>query len=671
VLVLDELTADQARGLGPETPEARDNAVLSRWLRAHELGARPSGETYPDGETGSALDLRRERLADVFREENALLTPIAGQLAARGLVAIVADPDGVILSSHGGGTFIDPAARVRLVCGARWSEDARGTNAIGTAIAEARPVAVLGSAHFEERNHGLFCYATPVRDAYGDLIAVLDVTGPMIAHDPAVGVAVQAAGAGLERALRAISYAQAGSSVLRSIERLIMCSGTPAFLAEPQGALRIVNDAARAELGVTHQTSLTCERVFGASYTDLVRLALDGKGTRFESGGRVFDVELDPIFGAQGRALAVTIHLFPRTPVRPLGRLSRPRSEPPPSASMAVAQPTPISTPVISTPVSTRGGQPMSPAFEEIASADPEVDRAKSDAARFASTALPLLLLAETGTGKELFARAVHRASPSARGPFIPVNCGAFTPSLLESELFGYAPGAFTGASRTGAEGKLSAAHGGTLFLDEVAEMPDALQAALLRVLEDGTFTPVGDARSRKVSFRLICATCRDLPGLVSAGKFRQDLFYRIYGACVKIPPLRDRADRLWLAQTLLSRIAPGKALATDAAHFIEEHDWPGNVRELKSALAHAVALSGPRTLLAHEDFPRPLLPSPRSTPKVGATGGSRKEVLEAAFRQALDACDGNVSRAAEKLGVARSTLYRAGFPAGQRPRGR
>lgn len=656
MLVLDERTAERARA---EDANELENPVLSRWRRALALGARAEGNAYPDGETGSALDLRRERLADVFREESALLDPISAGLAARALVAIVADPEGVIVSTHGGGAFMDPAARVRLVCGARWTEEVRGTNAIGTAIVERRPVAVLGSAHLEERNHGLFCYATPVHDAYGELACVLDVTGPMAAHDPAVGVAVQAAGAGLARALRAIAFAQAGTSVIRSIERLVMCSHAPAFLAEPDGAIRVVNDAARAELAISRGAPLTCERVFGASYNQLLDLACAGERPLFETRGggheasdsraargRVFDVMLDPIMGTNGRALAIAVHLTARiapTFQPPLGQFTRRRSEPP----------APPSTPV------------LPDAFAEVASRDPEVDRAKGSAARFAETTLPVLLLAETGTGKELFARAIHRASPCARGPFVPVNCGAVTKGLLESELFGYAPGAFTGASRGGAEGKLAAAHGGTLFLDEVAEMPEALQAALLRVLEDGTFTPVGDARPRKATFRLICATCRDLPALVSSGAFREDLFYRIYGASVSIPPLREREDRVWLARTLLARLSPGKDLDADAEQWVMEHDWPGNVRELLSAVAHAAALAGPRALVRREDFPRPLLPRKR---RGGAPAiASRKQIVADAFQEALDACDGNVSRAAEKLGVARSTLYRAGFPKGGR----
>ena len=605
--------------------------VRERWERAARLGLPTDSDAYPIGTDGADLAVRRDRLADVFREERAILEPIAAQLAARSLVAIVADPDGVILASRGGGEFVDPAARVRLVEGARWSEEARGTNAIGTAIVERRAVAVIGEAHYEERNRGLFCYATPVRDAYGEIVAVLDVTGSVRAHDPVVGVSVQAAGGALERALRAIAYARAGAGAIAAIERLVHRCGGPALLVEVNGVVRVMNGAARSALQVADE-GITCERVFGVPYSELQLLAMQGtRGMRFETRGVGYRVELDPIPGTTGRMLAVLVHLEPERAPGPLQR----RSTPPPPPLTHVA-------------------------FEGILARDEGVARAKEQAARFAATSLPVLLLAETGTGKELFARAIHRASPRASGPFVPLNCGSLAPTLLEAELFGYAPGAFTGASRSGSDGRLGAAHGGTLFLDEVAEMPDALQAALLRVLDDGVYNRVGEARARRVDFRLVCATCRDLPALVERGAFRRDLFYRIHGACVTIPALRHRVDRVWLAEALFEQLAPAATppLSEDAQAWIEAHDWPGNVRELKSAVAHALALATGATEVAREHFPRVLLPSEPRSSGDGAPK-TREQILRDAVDDTVRASAGNLSEAARRLGVARSTLYR------------
>ena len=286
------------------------------------------------------------------------------------------------------------------------------------------------------------------------------------------------------------------------------------------------------------------------------------------------------------------------------------------------------STPQSKSPSSTRSPSSHA-AFAPVFGTDAALVAAKDAATRFAATDLPVLLLAETGTGKELFARAIHAASSRATGPFVALDCGALVSGVLESELFGHAPSSFTGASRHGADGKIAAAHHGTLFLDEIAELPDAVQAALLRVLDHGgAHYRVGDTRPRTSDFRLVCATCRDLPELVERGVFRRDLFFRIHGACVSLPALRDRSDRTALAAELLKSVLPAvpsastsattaattaasaKAstdLSPGACRWIEQHDWPGNVRELNSALVHAVAMADGQTLL-EEHFPRVLV---------------------------------------------------------------
>jgi transcriptional regulator of acetoin/glycerol metabolism len=633
-------------------PEIADHPVLSRWTRAAGLGVRADAAAHPEGTTRADVDARRGRLEAVFREETSLLAPMADELSARSLVAIVADPDGVILLARGGGELLGEAARVRLVEGSSWSEAARGTNAIGTAIVERRRVAVVGRAHYEARNHGLFCYATPILDAYGELVAVLDVTGAAPEDSAAVGIAVQAAGSALERALRLRAYAAATAGGYAVIERMLHRSAAAALLIEAGGAVVAMNGAARAALGIaaTDTRALTVERVFGTTAEALRALAVapgPGRGARFETAAARYRLDFEPIAGPDGRVLSLLVYLEPEP-----GRA--PRVAPP--ASAAPTRPPPA---------------PLHPAFDAILGTDPELVAAKEMAARFAPTPLPLLLLAETGTGKELFARAAHAAGAHRAGAFVALNCGALTPGLLESELFGHAPGAYTGALRGGSEGKIAAAHGGTLFLDEIAEMPEALQATLLRVLEDGAYYRLGEARPRRADFRLVCATCRDLPALVGAGRFRRDLFFRIHGACVTIPPLRARADRVALARGLLAQLAAASGvscpeLADDALGWILEHTWPGNVRELKNALAHALVMGAGEPELGRASFPRVLLVDVKAAAEVkteapARDGGARtrEEILRVAVEDALRESGGNLSEAARRLGVARSTLYR------------
>jgi transcriptional regulator of acetoin/glycerol metabolism len=660
VLRLDEPGATLAarfHGGALARAEVTVHPVLSRWERAAELGVRADGDAHAEGTTAADLCDRRDRMDAVFREETSLLSPIADELSARSMVAIVADHEGVVLLARGGGEFVGEAARVRLVEGSRWSEATRGTNAIGTALAERRPVAVVGRAHYEERNQGLFCYATPIRDAYGEVVAALDVTGAAAHHSPAVGIAVQAAGAALERALRLREYAATTVGGYAVIERMLHRAGSPALLIEATGAVVAMNDAARAVLGVRDArdgSALTVERVFGASVDALRAVARSpGGAARFETAGTGYRLELEPIHGASGRVLSLLAYL-----------------EPLPSATLVSgAQPGLAARHAVDglgarrSTRATAHRAAIPTAFDGILGDDGGVVSAKETSARFAPTPLPVLLLAETGTGKELFARAIHAASPRRAGAFVALNCGALAPSLLEGELFGYAPGAFTGAGRAGSDGKIAAANRGTLFLDEIAEMPEPLQAMLLRVLEAGEYYRLGDPRPRRSDFRLVAATCRDLPALVAAGRFRRDLFYRVQGACVTIPALRSRTDRLTLARGLLAELArpsgaPCPELAEDAVRWILEHTWPGNVRELKSALAHALVMTEEGEPLDRAAFPRVLVPDPTPSGE-GPRSRTRGEILREAAADALRAAGGNFTEAARRLGIARSTLYR------------
>ncbi len=302
-------------------------------------------------------------------------------------------------------------------------------------------------------------------------------------------------------------------------------------------------------------------------------------------------------------------------------------------------------------------------AFQRLFGTDPVLVHTRERAAVVARSTLPVLLLAETGTGKELLARAIHDASHRRDAPFLTLNCGALSDTLLESELFGHAPHAFTGASPRGSAGKLEAANGGTLFLDELAEMPTRLQAMLLRVLEDGTYTRLGENQPRHSDFRLICATCRDLKGMVARGTFRSDLYFRLRGVTLPLPPLRERADRLALAEHLLSTLSPshvGEAprLTAAARALIEAHPFPGNTRELKVALQTALVLAeGSPVLDTHHFTLEPDVVLETAAPR--APPPSRRQTEGAALRAALDSANGNHSEAARTLGVARSTLYR------------
>jgi transcriptional regulator of acetoin/glycerol metabolism len=614
-----------------------ETPLFDRWSRVRALGVSPLGVREVPIVSETVLSERKDCHGELLHASSPVLTSAASVMSERHYTLLLCDPAGLVLARWGGGEFEPIAQSTRLIAGADWSEPARGTNAIGTGLAERRAVAVEGCAHYARDNHALACYASPLHAPDGRLVGLVDATSFSEAASPFVSVAMAGIARSIEDRLATLAWERAGvSSVASVLERL----REPAVLIDERGRAHFTNREARAEL-------------FGGERPRLVRGP-------------------DGAWVAPGRASTW------RTRVEPVG----------PGMSVVYFEPPRVPTLIAATS-----------AFDVLLGHDPTLLEAKQKAARFARTPLPVLLLAETGTGKELLARALHDASPRHEGPFVAVNCGALSSQLLETELFGYGSGAFTGARAGGQPGKLEIAHGGTLFLDEVAEMPPSLQAMLLRVLEDGTLYRVGEPQPRQVDLRLVCATCRDLEAMVRAGTFRSDLYFRIRGATLSLPPLAQRTDVLALAEALLLRLAreQGRSaprLAPEVQAWIQQHDWPGNVRELKSTLAHAVALADdevrlehlPRSLSRLDLRPRPVsvigqapahelsssaaapAPSPSPVPRDGAAlvvapsdaaDLSREEAERRALVAAIARADGNLTVAAKYLGVARSTLYR------------
>jgi transcriptional regulator of acetoin/glycerol metabolism len=332
----------------------------------------------------------------------------------------------------------------------------------------------------------------------------------------------------------------------------------------------------------------------------------------------------------------------------------------------SVALPTPPSRPQ-RRPTAT-AGKPHGPddaALDllRVTLRDPATALAFASAQRALQRRLPVLLMGETGTGKELFARGLYASCFAARGHFVPLNCAAIPEALIEAELFGYADGAFTGARKAGSAGKLEMANEGVLFLDEIGDMPLHFQVKLLRVLEDQCVIRLGETQARLIRFDLICATHRRLPEMVAAGTFREDLYYRINAAEVCLPPLRERTNVLELAEHFLrcqSQAEPPPPLSESARQLVAAHRWPGNLRQLRYALA---AATGGRTI-TDEDFPAAVRSggAGAAAPQNATRGRPEKVSLELAIdraiEEALSACGGNVSQAARLLAVSRTTIY-------------
>ena len=282
---------------------------------------------------------------------------------------------------------------------------------------------------------------------------------------------------------------------------------------------------------------------------------------------------------------------------------------------------------------------------------------------RVAPTASTVLIQGETGTGKELAARAIHDNSPRAMRPFVAINCAALTESLLESEMFGHEKGAFTGAIAQ-KKGRIEVAAGGTLFLDEIGELAPTMQAKLLRVLQEREVEPVGSTRSIKVDVRIIAATNCNLRDAVQAGRFREDLFFRLNVVTITIPPLRERREDVpALAASLVGKISakykvPQKVLSPEALALLIRHDWPGNVRELENALERAVILSAGAEIVPG-DLPRSILEAPRPNQYETKFSGAVRENKKRLVLEALEQAKGHYIEAAKILGLHPNSLLR------------
>ena len=302
-----------------------------------------------------------------------------------------------------------------------------------------------------------------------------------------------------------------------------------------------------------------------------------------------------------------------------------------------------------------RAEQPL----QGLITADPGMLKVCRMVERVAPSDATVLLLGDSGTGKEILARAVHELSPRKQGPFVAINCAAIPENLLESELFGYEKGAFTGATRQ-TIGKIEHAHKGTLFLDEIGDLPMSLQAKLLRFLQEHTVERVGGRKEIPVDIRVVGATNQDLGQLMSEGGFREDLYYRISEIAVYIPPLRDRqGDRNLIAHALLERFVqdqrrPCRGFTSEALQAIEAYDWPGNVREMENVIRRAVIMAdGPNLTAEDLGLDAPSEPDQPLGLRAARDAAEREAVIKAMSR-----CNGNISSAADLLGVTRPTLY-------------
>ncbi|KIA80615.1 transcriptional regulator [Chromobacterium piscinae] len=575
-------------------------AILQSWQRCRSLGL-PTGVRGGERLEDAALRQRREASAGWLEAARPALAGLYEQVAGHELALVVADSRGLILEESGDIGFLDKAARLALAPGMDWSEAARGTNAIGTALAAADSILVRGAEHYLERNRALSCAASPLLGPQGQTLGVLDISGASRKLSEPQLQALRAARGQIEALLL--------SEAARSGWRLSL-HRDPRLLDSP-AACQLVFD----EDG----------RLLAANRAGLALCGLEPGDWRPRHFAALFGQSLEHWLSRHGEALGAL----------EIGAQQASARLHPPAAHHRAA-PSPAAAPAHS-----------APALDGLA------ESLFATALKLLEADIPVLILGETGTGKDRLARALHNGGSRRGAPFVAVNCAAIPEGLIEAELFGYQSGAFTGASRQGSKGRLREADGGVLFLDEIGDMPLSLQARLLRVLQEREVTPLGGGPARRLDIRLICATHRDLRARVAEGAFRADLYYRLCHYPLTLPPLRERGDVAAIAQTMLDGMGAsrrGIALSPALAQAIHGYRWPGNLRELSNLLATLLALADDGATLSLEHLPAALRADMAS---------AGHAVTESALEQVLRRCGGNASAAARALGISRSTLYR------------
>ena len=618
--------------------------LLESWKRCREMEVDPSPRCCWDFTPVKQLEPFATHLRELTRDiEKAAYKAIQG----KNLLITMTDSQARVVRTCGDRETLIEAEKLNFGPGANWAESSVGTNAIGTALATGRSVQVYGEEHYCRSHHAWNCCAAPIFDPHGNVWGAFDISGPVSSD-----------------------FSQSFPLVLsmaREIERLLFNTYLADIEVKSRSLVSAIFDATLTGVLTVDE----CGRITHANQAAEVLLGQEARGLRgqradlFVTFGRYLARQkedptcVEPMLlachvNARLTVRASPVHAFIGPWNHTIVTLGESRSLPPASSRAKVGD----------------GFQTAGPAtrqFGQVLHRSAAMVQAVHRARQAAQTPSTVLLAGETGTGKELFAQAIHEASTRSGGPFVAVNCGALPKELIQSELFGYRGGAFTGAVNKGRIGKFEEADKGTLFLDEISEMPLEMQVNLLRPLEERSVVRLGGSQSRPVDVKVIVAANRDLTELVANGAFRADLYYRINVVRIDIPPLREReGDVPLLAEHHARRLCrefalPFSGLDPAAMELLCAYPWPGNVRELLNCLEYAVNIMEDG-YIRPEHLPglifgaQPSLPAgPRDT---AGRPFTLENVAAETIREALAHHGGNVSHTAKALGIGRNTLY-------------
>jgi transcriptional regulator of acetoin/glycerol metabolism len=658
------------------SPE-HETLIVSSRERSQAFGLREVDAPDYSVAGNSRINQALEENRFLFQHAAPIMETLYHQIANTQSMVLLTARSGLILHSLGDADFLEKASKVALAPGVDWSEKSKGTNAIGTALAEERPVVVHGAQHYLQANRFLTCSCTPIFDPFGKVIGALDVTGDHQSYHQHTMALARMSAQMIENHMFAAVFPKEVIVRFHSRAEFLgtLMEGIAVFSAE--GRFVTANRSAQFQLGLSINAlgAHTFSSLFGCAlsqFHDRIRAASARPVTLCLHNG----VTVCGFSDTKSRR-PFEIMEFNALQATPETHTPAPRSAPSPAAPSQAAK-------------SAVHKESLS-SLRYLDTGDPQVSAVIQKLYKIRGRDIPVMILGETGTGKDLLAQAIHNDSPRAGHNFVSVNCASIPETLIESELFGYEEGAFTGAKRKGSVGKVLFANGGTLFLDEIGDMPKHLQARLLRVLQERKVSPLGAGKEVEVDVSVICATNKNLKEMIARGEFREDLYYRLNGLVVRLPALRERQDLEVVTRKILASVchsAIPMGISAEVMSLFHQFPWPGNFRQLFNLLRTAVVMAGcseeiqlphlpddfleevemadkvlPRTSVTQLDMskpgPEPIKEALREAMGLRFPPAKLENVALDAMAQALRSCAGNVSVAAKMLGVSRNTIYR------------
>jgi len=536
----------------------RDTEVVQSWLRCindHSLDPEHKGEARIV--TSNVLKEHQQEAEDLLTTARFGMEDLYRRVNSMGYVLLLTDAKGVTVDFIGDNKVDRELKRAGLAIGSEWSEKNAGTCGVGACIATGEPIIIHQTDHFDMAHSPLSCTAAPIYNPNGALMGVLDVSllmSPTEKYSQALTLEV------VKSCVRRIEVANL-IATRKSDWVLRLDSGFEFLGVDPSCAISIGSDGTIS--GLTHGAQKIIAQTLGSDWKQIDSFI----GKPFDD---VFEFDFNDLPYLIGAETPGEQALELRD-----GRVIFANVQAPSKKKLT----------------NSVGRTPC--ALTKIHGGDPEMERLTGKAARIVDRQISIILEGETGVGKEFVAKALHEARKK-KGPFVAINCAALPESLIESELFGYAPNSFTGAHAKGKKGLIEQANGGTLFLDEIGDMPLALQARLLRVLAEREVMAVGATKAAAVDVRVISASHRNLKELVDCGQFREDLYYRLNGVVLSIPALRNRQDKSWITRQVATLVSQDFSLkfTKEAETALWKYPWPGNIREMINVFELCVAMS-------------------------------------------------------------------------------